>query len=580
MTAPGHAGPHHDAPIDTIDTSRRLIRIGDKGMSLAERIANHFHRLTWRTPLHAMYLRGLHPLKLLAVPDDPIPGNPDQGAALLSGTLRWMDETTELATLDFAGRGLSAPFVDHIQSFGWLRDLSAAVSRAEAAPIAEQLVRGWLLTHGDQVDEVGWRPDLWGLRILNWAAHAPLILSSTDLIYRSAVLNSLARGARHLDRGADKAPQGLPRVHAWAGAIASGLLFPGGDARIARAEQGLIRALDRATFADGGIVSRSPVELVALIETLAQLRAVYEARRRTLPDPAAAALTKAVPALLGVTLGDARLSSWQGAGPLGSRRLALAVEAAGVRVRPLRQSREWGYQRLSGGQTVAVVDCAPPPASRLTKGGCASTLAFELADGPHRLIVNCGGGKPGGRLAPAIAEALRTTAAHSTLVVADSNSTAVHPDGSLGRGVGEVDLERQELELASRIEATHDGYVRRYGLLHRRQLALTSDGRELRGEDILLPAGERRRATALGFTIRFHLGPRVEATATVDGLGALLSIEGGALWHFRCRGGTLTIEDSVWIDGRGRTNPSQQLVISGEAPAGGTSVAWLLRRAG
>jgi hypothetical protein len=28
----------------------------------------------------------------------------------------------------------------------------------------------------------------------------PLILSSTDLVYRSAVLNTLARGARHLDR--------------------------------------------------------------------------------------------------------------------------------------------------------------------------------------------------------------------------------------------------------------------------------------------------------------------------------------------------------------------------------------------
>ena len=42
-------------------------------------------------------------------------------------------------------------------------------------------------------------------RVLFWTAHAPLILSSTDLIYRSKVLNTLARGGRHLDRYADRA---------------------------------------------------------------------------------------------------------------------------------------------------------------------------------------------------------------------------------------------------------------------------------------------------------------------------------------------------------------------------------------
>src|SRR5436305_6547269 len=64
-------------------------------------------------------------------------------------------------------------------------------------------------------------------------------------------------------------------------------------------------------------------------------------------------------------------------------------------------------------------------------------------------------------LPAALGEGLRTTAAHSTLVLADSNSTAIHPDGSLGRGVVEVELARTESENGSRIEASHDGYVDR-----------------------------------------------------------------------------------------------------------------------
>ena len=125
------------------------------------------------------------------------------------------------------------------------------------------------------------------------------------------------------------------------------------------------------------------------------------------------------------------------------------IAATGVRARPLRQARDWGYQRIAAGQAVLIVDAAPPPVARLVEGGCASTLAFELSDGVHRLdrqlrwsAARRWRADPGG----AGATGLRTTAAHSTLIVGDSNSTAIHADGTLGRGVAEVELDRQESE--------------------------------------------------------------------------------------------------------------------------------------
>ncbi|HEY0269513.1 MAG TPA: heparinase II/III family protein, partial [Sphingomonas sp.] len=556
---------------DGIEPGRRLIRVGDdKGQSLTERLAAHFNRLTWNTPFHSLRLRGRFPLKLLGVPRDPIPGDREAGLDIMDGEVTLGRHRADTATLDFAAPGRPAGFADHLQSFAWLRDLAAAGTRLDSAPYAEALMRRWLARHGEAIDEAGWRPDLWGRRILHWAAHAPLILSSNDLVYRSAVLNMLARGARHLDRTADKAPIGLPRIAAYAGTIAAGLLISGGDPRLVHGEQGIAKALGTGVHPDGGIVSRSPVEMVELIELLAQLLAVYEERRREPPPAIVNALSKAVPVLLGVTMGDGALSSWQGGCGLTPERVARAVAASGIRTRPLRQSREWGFQRLSGGATVVVADCAPPPASRLARGGCASTLAFELSDGPQRIIVNCGGDKPWAALPHAITEALRTSAAHSTLVLADSNSTAIHTDGSLGKGVTLVELDRREEESASRIEGTHDGYVRRLGLQHRRKLALSSDGRELGGEDVLLPAGTRKTSGVVTFALRFHLAPGVEATATADGLGALLRVDGGPLWQFRCRGGALSIEESIWIDGEGRPVSTSQLVVTGETPAGGT----------
>lgn len=576
----GGAGADAGLGPDGVEEGRRLVRVGGgAGLSLADRLAERLHRLTWRTPLHGMRLKGRHPLKLLAVPDDPVPGDLARGRALLEGRISLLGEERAIEAIHFRRPDWSRRFGDHLQSFAWLPDLAGAATRAEGAPIAEALAARWLDAHADTAD-AAWNPGLWGRRVLRWTAHAPLILSSADLVYRSRVLNTLARGSRHLDRYADKAPPGVHRIAAWAGVVASGLLMPDGDARLHFGQAGLARALATGLFEDGGLVSRSPVEAMEAVALLSALRACYEARRREPPDGVARALARMVPALLGVTHADRGLASWQGGGPVPADRLAAVVEASRVRTRPLRQSRDWGYQRLNAGTAVLVVDAAPPPVAQVVDGGCASTLAFEFSDGPARLVVSCGGARAGdARLPGALVQGLRTTAAHSTLTLADTNSTAILPDGTLGRGVGEVELSRQESEAGSRLEGVHDGYLHRFAFLHRRQLLLTADGRELRGEDALLPRGRRRRVGATPFALRFHLGAGVEAQPTPDGQAAVLRTAEGGLWQFRCRGGGLSVEDSVWIDGDGRPVATVQIVVAGEAAAGGASVSWLLKRA-
>ncbi|MFM9827321.1 MAG: heparinase II/III family protein [Sphingomonas sp.] len=569
------------AAADGIAQGKRLVRAsGGAGLSLAERLSDRLQWLTWRTPLHGMRLKGAKPLKLLAVPDDPFLGDTRHGEALLDGILMVRGERIGLDTLDFAKGGFSRAVADHLHSFAWLRDLSSVTTRAQGAPIAEHIMTRWLAAHADTVAEPAWRPDHWGRRILAWSAHAPLILSSTDLAYRARVLDTFARGARHLDRGADKMAVGAPRVAAWCGVIAAGLLIPGGEVRKRAGEIGLARALAASVFADGGAVARAPMAQLDIIMQLTLVREAYAARRLIHPALIDDTLARMVPVLLGLCHGDHGLSSWQGGGPMSGERLDQIIGATGIRARPVRQTREWGYQRLVAGRALLIMDAAPPPVARLVEGGCASTLAFEMSDGPQRLIVNCGGARSVSvQGASALSEGLRTTAAHSTLVVGDSNSTAIYGDGTLGRGVAEVELSRHESDAASRIEASHDGYARRFGFIHRRQLVLASDGRELRGEDTLLPVGRRRKAALVPFAVRFHLGHRVDVSPTADGQAALLRLAGGALWQFRCRGGALSVEDSLWVDEHGVPLATQQLVVSGQTPAGGSSISWALKRA-
>jgi len=522
--------------------------------------------------------RSRQPLKLVAVPRDHVTGDRRRGDALLAGQFSFGSEARPLAELDFASLGADGALAEQVQGFSWLRDLAAAAARENGARLAEAMVGRWLLAHGTKVD-AAWAPHLWGERILFWAAYAPYILSSADAGYRSALLNTLARGARHLDSNAERAPAGLQRITAWCGVVAAGLLVQGGVPRVARGEAGLARALSGAQFDDGGLVSRSPYEQMLLVDRLGLLRSCYSAAKQTIPDGIEAASAAALAALHGVTLGDGALSSWQGCNPGDAARLTALVEGCGLRARPLRQARGWGYQRLSALGTIVVLDGAPPPPQKISAHGSASTLALEMSDGAQRLIVNCGGPGPlPTDLPDELVQGLRTTAAHSSLVLDDTNSTNILADGSLGKGVEDVAIDRSEGNDASRLEASHDGYVRAFGMIHKRSLMLGNDGKELRGLDQLSPTGRKKIRESAPYAVRFHLAPGVEATATADGMGAILRSRGAPPWNFRCRGGMLTSEESLWIDGQGQPRRTSQLVIVGEISALGGEIGWQFRR--
>jgi uncharacterized heparinase superfamily protein len=522
--------------------------------------------------------RSKQALKLVAVPRDHVHGERQRGEALLAGRFAVGAQSLSLKDLDFAKVGASGALAEQLQGFSWLRDLGAAASREKGARLAEAVVGRWLLAHGTKADDA-WAPHLWGERILFWTAYAPYILSSSDSGYRSALLNTLARGARHLDANADKSPAGLQRITAWCGVVAAGLLVQGGVPRVARGEAGLARALASAQFDDGGLISRSPSEQTQLVDRFGLLRACYQAAKQTVPDGIEAAAQASLAALHGIMMGDGALSSWQGCGPGEAARLTALIEGCGLRARPLRNARGWGYQRMSALGTILVIDAAPPPPQKMAEHGCASTLAFELSDGSQRLVVNCGGPGPlPTELPDELVQGLRTTAAHSTLVLADTNSTNILDEGALGKGVDDVTIERSEDNDASRLEASHDGYVRGFGLIHKRSLMLGNDGKELRGADQLIAKGRKKIREAAPYAVRFHLAPGVEATITADGMGAILRSKGAPPWNFRCRGGNLATEESLWIDGRGRAQRTSQLVIVGEVSALGGEIGWQFRR--
>lgn len=530
-------------------------------------------------------------LRLLATVVNPLPGYKVAGTALRAGYFLVHGAKTAISQVEFAGAArLSPPLERMVHSFAWLADLEAAAPREAVAPVAEQILAAWLHANPTVPARSGkgpaWTVANAGLRELNWLVHAPLILSGHDKVLRARILTALADTARWLDKNVGRADDLLGEVTGWCGIVAAGLLLPDGKARRLYGEAGLIRALGELVGDDGGVLSRSPIAQMEAIALLVRLRACYQAVRSDPPQALETIMALLVPPLLALTHGDGSLGSWQGGWAVDSSDVAALIAATGVRTRPLRDVRQWGYQRVAAQKGILQFDAAPPPLAKHARSGCASTLAFEFSHGGHRLIVNCGGAAAAGGLMPVrLEQGLRATAAHSTLVLDDANSTAILMGGKIGSGVSEVEIDRriltgEKLAGATRLEASHNGYVGRFGLTHQRILILRDNGTELRGEDLLIPAGKKGKNGKVSFAIRFHLGPGVEVGLSEDGHGAGLALPDGTYWQFRTAGGQVSIEESIWADGHGRPQAIQQIVVSGLVSRGGGNFAWLLKRMG
>jgi uncharacterized heparinase superfamily protein len=224
---------------------------------------------------------------------------------------------------------------------------------------------------------------------------------------------------------------------------------------------------------------------------------------------------------------------------------------------------------LQAGGTVLIVDAgapAPPGFNRLSHAG---TLAFELSVNRTRLIVNCGPAPVSG---DAWADAARATAAHSTLVVADTSSSELLP-GGIGRRPERVTAERQEANGAHWLEASHDGYLKPFGAIHRRRLYVAESGEDIRGEDAV------EAVSGQPFTVRFHLHPAVSASVQQDGEGVLLRLPAnGGGWRLRAEGAKLTLEESIYLGGPEPRRTEQVVLTSG--PDEPQQVKWAITKMG
>ena len=510
-------------------------------------------------------------LRMARIPDGPMlpvrdlwPGDAARGERLLRGELAGGGGVLRLRPGAWNEPSASPLLLATAHGFTWLRDLRALGTDA-ARGRARALVGEWIAAGPDPITR---RPDVAGARLAAWLGHYDFFAASADDVFRQRMMARLVADARALAADLPAEEMDARALTALKGLIAAAVALPDQAAFLTRALRFLPQEIARQVLPDGCHAERSPAAQLAALQDLVEIRALLQAAQAQPPAALASAIERMAPALRALRHGDGGLALFNGSKEEAATLIELVLAQAGRTGRPPVSLTEGGFQRLQAGRTALVVDCGRPPPPGVDRLSHAGTLSLEVSIGRERLIVNCGAAPAAGKHWQ---DAARATAAHSTLVIADTNSSELKPTG-IGRQPERVEAQRQEANGAHWLEASHDGYRKPFGALHRRRLYLAESGEDIRGEDAIEAAAPQP------YTLRFHLHPAVTASLQQDGEAVLLRLPSGGGWRLRAEGARMSLEESVYLGGA-EPKRSEQVVLTGYAD-GPQQVKWAISKVG
>ncbi|HEY6430628.1 MAG TPA: heparinase II/III family protein [Acetobacteraceae bacterium] len=509
-------------------------------------------------------------LRMTRVPDapalpvrDPWPGDAGRGARLLKGELELGGGLRALRPGGWSDPAGSPLLRAAAHSFTWLRDLRALGTDA-ARLRARALVSDWIATGAS--DALAQRPDVAGARIAAWLGHYDFFFAAADDVFRQRLMGRLVSDARSLSAALPAEELDARALTALKGLIAAAVALPEHAAFLTRALRFLPQEIARQVLPDGCHAERSPAAQLAALQDLTDIRNLLQGAQAQAPTALPSAIERMAPALRLLRHGDGGLALFNGSKEDSSALVELVLTQAGRGGRGPSVLSDGGFHRLAAGRTALIIDCGAPPPPGIDRYAHAGTLSMELSVGRDRMIVNCGAFPAG---PPEWRDASRATAAHSTLVIADVNSSELKPDG-LGRRPVEVEVQRQEANGAHWLEVSHDGWKKPFGAVHRRRLYMAESGEDIRGEDVV------EAPTPQPFTLRFHIHPSVHVNLQQDGEAVLLRLPSGGGWRLRAEGARMSLEESIYLGGP-EPRRTEQVVLTGY-PDDPQQVKWAISK--
>ncbi len=233
-----------------------------------------------------------------------------------------------------------------------------------------------------------------------------------------------------------------------------------------------------------------------------------------------------------------------------------------------------GYIILKNKKIALAMDAGSTPNLKYTNNYQSGALSFEIISNGKKLISNCGYSRKNNI---ELNKLSKSSAAQSTLIIDDNSSckfTKIDNYWLIKKGLKIVKKNMVFEKNYWKINASHDGYLKKYNSIHEREIEFYPEQMTFIGLDKII---KKKSNNNYKFDIRFHVEPNTKLMKTQDKKTILIELNDEG-WKFTCDNYDINIENGLYFGNKNLYTENQNIFITGVSNNQTENIKWKIKK--
>ena len=320
---------------------------------------------------------------------------------------------------------------------------------------------------------------------------------------------------------------------------------------------------------DGMHFSRSPSKHLFFLKSLIDIKNYLGLSGCSIPKTLNEIISKMGMILKFFKINNSELAIFNEFNFIDNNQLNEVIKRANTRLRVPSTLNQACFKRISYNKLTFIMDCGSPPKEKTHAG----SLSFEFSHFGEKLVVNSG--------SPFVndkkwIEAMRSTAAHSTVSIDDINSSDIFYQKDTNTRIAKVWSELLFDKNCYWINSAHSGYKEIFGVIHNRKIHIDPEKLIIRGQDYISKPAKNFVNIPKKMIIRFHIHPDVKLNVTTSKKKVFLQLKNNFAWEFICSEAKIKLSEGIYLGTKQTIQKNNHILIS-ENLVPEKKIKWMFR---
>jgi len=441
-----------------------------------------------------------------------------------------------------------------LNNFFWFFSLDLKSSKKTT----QTVVSNWI-NKNDRYNKKSWDFDITSKRIISWLSNHQLTFEDCEDEFKKKFNQSIQKQTNHLLNEIKNLTEVENKIVGCAAIILTGLAYKNGNKYLSGGLNLLKKIIKTSINNDGFPKSRNIKQLIFYLKYFIIIREWFKESQNTIPEYIDETI---------YYLGQNYAFIWQninqdilfnGNYVSNNKEFDQYLKRFGYVFK--NENKEIaGYAILRNKKIILTMDIGESPSNNFSKFYQSGALSFEIFSNGKKLITNSGYFADNENKLNKLS---RSTALQSTLSIEDYSSCDYRKlnksDLMVKKGIHIIKKDVVFEDNYWKITGSHDGYIKKFKLIHEREIEFYPEQMKFIGNDKLL---RKDKSRDIKFDIRFHLDPNSKVMKTQDNKSILIELEDEG-WKFNCENFDINIDNGLYLGIKNLYKENQNICISG-----------------